>query len=145
MAGRTIAIGDIHGCLRALDALLGAIHPGPEDTLVTLGDYIDRGSESRGVLDRLLALSRQCRLIPLLGNHEETLLAAFDDKDALRRWLALGGPDTLRSYGWIPGGLRRAVRDWFPEPHRQLLAGCRSYHETAKHLFVHAGYVPELP
>src|SRR4051812_30312448 len=76
MAGRTIAIGDVHGCLRALAALLDAIGPDWEDTLVPLGDYIDRGPDSRGVLDQLLALAKRCRLVPLLGNHEEMLIAA---------------------------------------------------------------------
>jgi serine/threonine protein phosphatase 1 len=100
MAGRTIAIGDIHGCLDALAALIDAIGPGPEDTLITLGDHIDRGPDSRGVLDRLIALSRHCRLVPLQGNHEELLLDALRDITTLRRWLTLGGVETLRSYGW---------------------------------------------
>jgi serine/threonine protein phosphatase 1 len=145
MAGRTIAIGDIHGCLDALDALIEALGPGPEDTLVTLGDHIDRGPDSRGVLDRLLALARRCRLVPLLGNHEEMLAAALGDLTALRRWLTMGGADTLRSYGWAPGGPRRTLASWIPERHRQFLAGCRPYHETATHLFVHAGFLPDLP
>jgi serine/threonine protein phosphatase 1 len=145
MAGRTIAIGDIHGCLAALDALIEAIAPGPEDTLVTLGDYIDRGPHSRGVLDRLIALSRQCRLIPLLGNHEELLLDALRDITTLRRWLTLGGTDTLRSYGWVSGGPRRTLADCIPKPHREFLAGCRPYYETRSHLYVHAGFEPDLP
>ena len=145
MAGRTIAIGDIHGCPDALAALIDAVAPGRDDTVVTLGDYIDRGPDSRGVLDQLVALAGRCRLVPLLGNHEEVLLDALRDTAHLRRWLTLGGADTLRSYGWVPGGPRRALADWFPRPHREFLAGCRDYHETPTHLFVHAGYVPELP
>jgi serine/threonine protein phosphatase 1 len=145
MPGRTIAIGDIHGCLAALDALICAIAPGPEDTLITLGDYIDRGPHSRGVLDRLVTLARRCRLVPLIGNHEELLLAALADITALRRWITLGGADTLRSYGWVPGGPRRALAEWIPAPHREFLAGCRSYYETRSHIYVHAGFVPELP
>jgi serine/threonine protein phosphatase 1 len=142
---RTIAIGDIHGCSHALAAVLDAIDPGPEDTVVTLGNYIDRGPDSRGVIDRLIRLAGRCRLVPLLGNHEEALLDALWDKAALKRWLTLGGADTLRSYGWVAGGPRRALADWFPRPHREFLAGCRAYFETPTHLFVHAGYVPELP
>jgi serine/threonine protein phosphatase 1 len=145
MAGRTIAIGDIHGCPAALDALIAVIAPGAEDTLITLGDYIDRGPRSRDVLDRLIALGRRCRLVPLLGNHEEVLLDALRDVTALRRWITLGGTDTLRSYGWVSGGPRRALADWIPRSHRDFLAGCRPFHETRSHLFVHAGYVPELP
>jgi serine/threonine protein phosphatase 1 len=145
MAGRTIAIGDIHGCLAALVALLDAIGPARQDTIVALGDYIDRGLHSRGVLDRLIALAGRCRLVPLLGNHEEALLDALSDSTALRRWLTLGGAPTLRSYGWVSGGPRRALADWFPKQHREFLASCRPYHETCSHLFVHAGLVPELP
>jgi serine/threonine protein phosphatase 1 len=144
VAGRTIAIGDIHGCLDALDALVAVIAPDRDDTIVTLGDYIDRGPHSRGVLDRLIALADRCRLVPLLGNHEEVLLDTLRDSTNLRRWLTLGGADTLRSYGWAPGGPRRAVADWIPKPHQEFLAKCRAYHETASHLFVHAGFVPEL-
>jgi Calcineurin-like phosphoesterase len=145
MAGRTIAVGDIHGCLDALTALLDAIGPGPEDTLVVLGDFVDRGPNSRGVVDRLMALVGRCRLVPLLGDHEEMLLKSLDDTEALRRWLSCGGVETLRSYGWVRGGPRRAVRDWIPERHRKFLTSCRPYHETRTHLFMHAGYLPELP
>ncbi len=145
MAGRTIAIGDIHGCADALAAVIDAVAPDRADTVVTLGDYIDRGPHSRGVLDRLVALAARCRLVPLLGNHEEALLDAVRDISQLRRWLNLGGADTLRSYGWVAGGPRRALSDWIPGPHREFLASCRPYYETATHLFVHAGYVPELP
>ena len=71
--GRTIAVGDIHGCSVALTAVLQAAAPQPEDTIITLGDHIDRGPDSRGVIERLLALAGRCRLIPLLGNHEMLL------------------------------------------------------------------------
>jgi serine/threonine protein phosphatase 1 len=145
MASRTIAIGDIHGCLKALDALIDAIEPGAEDTLVTLGDYIDRGPESCGVLDRLITLAGGCRLVPLLGNHEEMLIDALGNIDALGRWLRCGGADALLSYGWKSGGPRRPLADWIPTHHREFLFGCQPYHETETHLFVHAGFVPELP
>lgn len=145
MSGRTIAIGDIHGCSEALVAILAAVEPDEEDTVVTLGDYIDRGPDSRGVLDQLIALSGRCRLIPLLGDHEELLLDSLRDVACMKRWLTCGGTETLRSYGWIPGGPRRALAELIPEPHRDFLAGCRPYHESATHLFMHAGYVPELP
>jgi serine/threonine protein phosphatase 1 len=145
MAGRTIALGDIHGCAAALAALLEAVRPGPDDTLVTLGDYIDRGPDSRGVLDQLIALAGRCRLVPLLGNHEELLVAAVRERAALGTWLACGGVAALRSYGWVAGGPRRSLADWIPEAHGRFLAGCHAFHETDTHLFVHAGYVPELP
>jgi serine/threonine protein phosphatase 1 len=145
MAERTIAIGDIHGCPDALATLIDAVAPGREDTLVMLGDYIDRGPNSRGVLDLLIALAGQCRLVPLLGNHEEVFLDALRDLGSLRRWLTLGGADTLRSYGWVSGGPRKTLADWIPKSHQDFLSGCRSYYETPTHLFVHAGFEPELP
>ena len=114
-----------------------------EDTLVTLGDYIDRGPDSRGVLDQLIALGERCRLVPLLGNHEELLLDVLRDIRTLRRWLSLGGGNTLRAYGW-EYGVPRVLADWIPKPHQDFLAGCRPYCETASHIFLHAGYVPEL-
>src|SRR5262245_37847694 len=73
---RTIAIGDVHGCSTALAALLDAIGPVESDTVVTLGDYIDRGPDSKGVIEQLIALEQRCRLVPLLGNHEEMILGA---------------------------------------------------------------------
>jgi serine/threonine protein phosphatase 1 len=74
MRSRTIAIGDVHGCSAALDALLEAIRPHPADDVVTLGDYINRGPDSRGVIEGLIELENQCRLVPLLGNHDQTVL-----------------------------------------------------------------------
>ena len=78
MAARTIAIGDIHGCSAALATLIDAIAPGGDDTIVALGDYIDRGPDSRGVLERLIALGARSRLVPILGDHEEMLLDAIE-------------------------------------------------------------------
>jgi serine/threonine protein phosphatase 1 len=74
MPSRTIAIGDIHGCATALKTLVQAIAPGPADTLIPLGDVIDRGPQSRQVIEQLLELRARCQLRPVLGNHEEMLL-----------------------------------------------------------------------
>jgi serine/threonine protein phosphatase 1 len=139
MSDRTIAIGDIHGCSRALDALLDAIRPRPEDTLVTLGDYINRGPDSRGVLDRLIDLGRQCRLIPILGNHDQMLLDVRSGKYPIYWLLDIGGAATLDSYGH--------GRDvgLIPDEHYEFLEGCVDFHETGTHIFVHANYFPDLP
>ncbi len=142
MPGRTIAIGGVHGCPAALATLLGAIAPTAEDTLVTLGDYIDRGPDSRGVLDLLLDLNQRCRLVPLLGNHEEMLVAAVRSKSDFRFWLSCGGVQMLRSYGSSPTD---HPSDVIPRRHWEFLAGCRNYFETDTHFVVHAGYVPDLP
>ena len=83
-AGRLIAIGDVHGCVHALDTLLAAIGPMPADQIVFLGDLIDQGHDSRDVIERLIELRRQCRLIVIEGNHEEMMLAARHNQEALR-------------------------------------------------------------
>jgi serine/threonine protein phosphatase 1 len=144
MAGRIIAIGDIHGCSLALSTLLGSIAPRPEDVLVLLGDFIDRGPDSRGVLDQVIALKERCTVVALQGNHEEMLLGALSDEKALEGWLICGGVATVLSYGWTASGRRRNLADLFPEAHREFLASCRDFYETDTHIFVHAGYVPEL-
>ena len=71
---RTLAIGDIHGCLTALKALLDFVAPAPDDRLITLGDYVDRGPDSHGVLDLMIDLHTQGRVIALRGNHEEMMI-----------------------------------------------------------------------
>jgi serine/threonine protein phosphatase 1 len=144
MAARTIAIGDIHGCSAALRVLLDALTPDSDDTVITLGDYVDRGPDSKGALDQLIGLSDRCRLVPLLGNHEEMLLASLASSRNLELWLRCGGVETVRSYGWAPGGQRRGLADLVPGRHQEFLFGCRPYHETETHLFMHAGYVPDL-
>ena len=134
MKPRTIAIGDIHGCSAALDALLKAIRPRPEDCIVTLGDYINRGPDSRGVIERLIELKDRCRLVPLLGNHEEMLFEALAETYPLDYFLGVGGDATLDSYG--PG------RDFslIPDDHLKFLKSCLDFHETETHIFVHASY-----
>jgi serine/threonine protein phosphatase 1 len=89
--GRLFAIGDIHGRSTALRALIEAIEPRPDDTLVILGDFIDCGPNSKDVVEHLIALSARCRLIPLLGNHEEMLLSALASGSEIKYWLNLGG------------------------------------------------------
>ncbi len=108
MAGRTIAIGDVHGCSVALAAVLRAIDPQPEDVIVPLGDYVDRGPDSKGVLDQFLAWSARCTLIPLAGNHEEMLLDNLEHPHEPDAWLMYGGQATLDSYG--PGARLLDIR-----------------------------------
>ncbi len=136
---RTIAIGDIHGCSDALRSLLRAIRPRPRDTIVCLGDYVDKGLDSQGVIDILIDLMPRCRLIALLGNHDELMLEARKSKAALRRWMRYGGAVTLDSYG--SSGQISLV----PELHFQFLEHCLPWYETDSHLFVHANYDPRFP
>jgi serine/threonine protein phosphatase 1 len=139
MRPRTIAIGDIHGCSAALDALLEVIRPRPDDTIVTLGDYINRGPDSKGVIESLIQLKTRCRLVPLLGNHEEMLFEALADRLPLVDFLGVGGDDTLDSYG--PGRDLSLI----PVEHYQFLESCLDYYETDTHIFVHANYYQDTP
>jgi serine/threonine protein phosphatase 1 len=136
---RTVAIGDIHGCARALAALIEAIQPGPRDEIVALGDYIDGGPDSRGVLDQLLALAGRCVLVPLMGNHEQMLLAALESRSERAFWLKFGGGQTLASYGDAAGP------EAIGKEHLEFVRSCRPYHETDSHIFVHAHYLPGQP
>jgi serine/threonine protein phosphatase 1 len=139
MPHRTIAIGDVHGCSTALAALIDAIAPRPDDILVALGDYINRGPDSRRVLDLLINLGRRCRLVPLLGNHDQMLLDVRSGKYPLFWLLDMGGATTLDSYG--PG----RDLDLIPDDHYAFLEGCLDFHETDTHIFVHATYFPDIP
>jgi serine/threonine protein phosphatase 1 len=136
---RVIAIGDIHGCAAAVAALIEAIGPGPEDILVPLGDYIDRGPDSRAVLDQMIDLAQRCRLVPLLGNHEEMLIKARSGGWSQQVWLCFGGKATLASYG------PDARLEDIPPAHWQFLAGCRKWYETESHVFTHAKESFRLP
>lgn len=143
---RLLAIGDIHGCLTAFNALLDAVSPGPDDQIITLGDYVDRGPHSRGVLEHLLALQAGGRLIALRGNHDMMMLEARNGHDI--GWLAVGGKQTLLSYGGgINGDLDpKDLLALVPEPHWKFLQeDCLPYYETDKHIFVHANLYPDLP
>lgn len=139
MPGRTIAVGDIHGCSIALAALIQAIDLQSHDTIVTLGDYVDRGLDSKGVLDQLIALSSRCHLVPILGNHDEMMLHARDSDSDFEDWMTIGGDATLDSF-CSTGTLSHILAEHF-----QFLEQCVSYFETDTHFFVHANYKPDLP
>lgn len=133
-AGRTIAIGDVHGCAKALEAVLADIDPQPQDLIVPLGDYVDRGPDSRGVIEQLLELQHRCRLYPLMGNHEQMMLAARNSPRYEGFWTACGGQETLDSYGgW----------EQVPDTHWRFLSNCAMYLETDDYLFIHANYEPD--
>ena len=140
---RVLAIGDIHGCSRALDTLLAAVAPRPDDLLITLGDYVDRGPDSRGVLDRLLRIRQTGRLVALRGNHDLMMVSARASLEPVDGWLACGGRETLVSYG--TGGTLGRFED-VPDEHWEFLEkGCVDWYETETHLFVHANADPNLP
>jgi len=135
--GRTIAIGDIHGCSEALRTLLETIRPQRDDTIVTLGDYIDRGPNSHDVIEQIFELQNQCELITLLGNHELMLLLAKDDAEQLGWWQSCGGAATLLSYN--------NTIESIPESHFEFIEACPLAYETDTHIFVHANYEATVP
>lgn len=140
---RVLAIGDVHGCLTALDTVLGFVRPRPTDQLVFLGDYVDRGPDSKGVLDRVLELRRTHDVICLRGNHEIMMLGARQGRDDCRFWLACGGAAALESYA-RPNGVM-TLED-IPDSHWHLIdRGCLDWYETDTHIFVHANLHPDKP
>jgi len=138
-SGRLIAIGDVHGCVHALDALLEAITPVADDCLVFLGDLVDQGTDSREVLDRLIELEQRCEVVLIQGNHEEMMFAAREEEPALRYWEMCGGVATLNSYRY--GGKLQDI----PASHWALLERSLPYLEMDDIIFTHAHYQSDLP
>lgn len=131
-----IAIGDIHGCARTMEALLSRLQPTAEDHLVFVGDYIDRGPDSKGVIDRLLALRETHRCTFLRGNHE-ALFLNYLDQGEFDIWSYNGGTSTLDSYA-VPG-------EGFviPEEHIAFIRETELYLDAGEFFIVHAGLRPD--
>ena len=167
-SGRMIAIGDIHGCSDALSALIDAIDPQPDDTIVTLGDYIDRGPDSRGVVEQILALQERCEVVHLLGNHELMLLIAKQNPAQQEWWESVGGAATVQCYR---DAARESLKngdqvneannddsseasdddqridlcELIPRRHLDFFESCSLAYETDTHIFVHANYEADQP
>ena len=157
------AVGDIHGRADLLEALLRRIAAEAEhhrdDTkrcLIFLGDYIDRGTSSRGVVERLLQDPLPgFAAVRLLGNHEEAMLDFLDKRSDGLDWLSYGGLETLMSYGVPLKGfpdtaeraavLRRALRDAVPQSHLGFYRTCILHYTLGDYVFVHAGVRPGVP
>ena len=128
--GRILAIGDVHGCHRALVTLLDVLAPTSSDTVVFLGDAIDRGPNSRLVIDRILSLRDNCKVIFITGNHEEMMRDAISGRGLVNQWLRAGGQATLDSYD---GSLENV-----PPEHIRFLVSGSQFWESASDIFVHA-------
>ncbi len=140
---RTLAVGDIHGCATAFHQLLEAVALGPEDKLITLGDYVDKGPDSKTVLERLVELYENHQLVPLKGNHELMMLDAFAGKDKGNFWVNVGGKATLGSYD---NEDNKESLFSIPNDHLHFLKHhCLDWYETESHIFVHANVDPHLP
>ncbi len=139
MSQRIFAIGDIHGCFDPLKRLVEeTIHLKKEDKLVLLGDYIDRGKQSREVINYILNLQDLgFDVVPLKGNHESMLLEAYEDENNLPLWMFNGGLSTLRSFGIPePRNLEQTYVSFF----RSL----KYFYSCGKYLFVHAGFNDDI-
>ena len=139
MAGLTYAIGDIHGRLDLLRAAIGAIAAharGGAHQVICLGDYVDRGPASRGVVETLMTLVANAPWRCLLGNHEDMMARSLrsHERDEIDRWLRNGGDATLDSY-----------RDKVPAAHLEWLESLPLLHRDAHRLYVHAGVAPGAP
>ena len=153
---RLYAIGDIHGCLGQLEALLRQIREdavGAEDrekVLVTLGDYVDRGAGSREVLELLSGGPLPgFTAVHLRGNHDTMMKDFLEAPGAGPLWLLNGGEDTCRSYGLEPRTplkeLSAALGQALPRRHRAFLDSLALSHVEGDYLFVHAGLRPGVP
>ncbi|MEQ9408219.1 MAG: metallophosphoesterase family protein [Fuerstiella sp.] len=135
--GRILAIGDIHGCDVALMTLLDGVGLTPEDTVVVLGDLIDRGPNSKGVIDRLMLLSQEVNFIGICGNHDDLLLQSLERGSPRLMWIGSGARATLDSYGGKLSDI--------PQDHIEFMKSLRDYWQTETHIFVHANVQPDVP
>jgi serine/threonine protein phosphatase 1 len=158
---RLYAIGDIHGCLDLLERLLSKIEDdcrsaGVASRKIFLGDYIDRGLKSRGVIDFLIEWQKKEKEPPvfLLGNHEQVMRGILLNRDVglLENWLSFGGRETLMSYGIRPsaaeggaGQIIAALAEKTPETHIDFLRKLKLSATFGDYYFCHAGVRPGIP
>jgi serine/threonine protein phosphatase 1 len=150
---RFYAVGDIHGAVGLLDRLMESIEADAKGLdaahVIFLGDYVDRGPDSKGVVDRLVALKEQHEhFVFLKGNHEAAMLDFLQDPEEMLEWLEWGGEETLRSYG-VSGALSRSCEDLssdlataMPKAHHDFFGKLALSHRQGDYLFVHAGVRP---
>lgn len=141
---REIAIGDIHGNIQGLNKLLETIEPTENDTLVFLGDYIDRGEDSYAVVERLIDLKNNspAKVITLMGNHEKMLINSSSDSldkgHWKKLWAANGGGQTVKSY-------KEHGFNKIPEHHLEFFRTLDIRHENELFIYSHATPTPNIP
>jgi serine/threonine protein phosphatase 1 len=135
----TYVIADIHGRYDLLSnafAEITAHSHGSRGSIVTIGDYVDKGPESKAVIDRLLSgVAEGWSLIALKGNHDAMMVEALRDPSRMASWMAKGGDAALASYGGDP----------VPQTHIAWLDQLRLMHVDTHRIYVHAGVDPEIP
>jgi serine/threonine protein phosphatase 1 len=157
---RLYAVGDIHGRADLLEKMLQMIEAdrasyGGEVLVLFLGDYVDRGSNTREVLDILSSHRGGARHLALRGNHEDILLRFFKDHSVAPGWFHYGGLQTLRSYGIAIASatqdfddifhLRKQLEERMPKAHRSFLENLGFIARYGDYFFVHAGIHPDKP
>jgi serine/threonine protein phosphatase 1 len=139
--GLTYVIPDIHGRYDLLNEGLAAIaaHSGGKvGTIITIGDYVDKGPESNQVIDRMLSgVADGWRSVALKGNHDAMMVEALRDRSKMASWIAKGGDTALASYGGDPAAV--------PQAHIAWLDGLRLLHVDNHRVYVHAGVDPGIP
>ncbi|GAA0284415.1 metallophosphoesterase [Alteraurantiacibacter aestuarii] len=159
MGQRVYAIGDIHGRLDLFEALIAAVEeddalaPTADTTVILLGDLVDRGPDSAGVVRRARAWQAQRNVRILCGNHEEMFLRSFDNADMMRHFMRHGGRETVQSYGVDrkalgAGSVEEAQAMMVQAVPSQELAYIASFEDMIQlgdYVFVHAGIDPEVP
>jgi serine/threonine protein phosphatase 1 len=157
---RVYAIGDVHGRVDLLNAVFERIDatlrdfPIEQSVQILLGDYIDRGPNSREVIDTLIARRKQHAIVCLKGNHESYAVQLLSDPSVLAEWTQYGGIQTLLSYGVKPStrsdphpaeDIVRAFREALPATHRRFLEGLALSFTCGDFFFTHAGVRPGIP
>ncbi|KLI64297.1 serine/threonine protein phosphatase [Aurantiacibacter marinus] len=158
---RVYAVGDVHGRSDLFTALVDAIEEdirdgeaeGLEPDIVLLGDLVDRGPDSAGVIELARKWTRTRTVHVLCGNHEEMFLNSFEDKDILRHFLRHGGRETLLSYGMdrkiftkaTLDEIQQMLEEFVPKKHRKFISGFEDMVQLGDYLFVHAGIEPGVP
>lgn len=129
------AIGDVHGCAAELEKLIKKLSIDKDTLVVFLGDYVDRGHDSRRTIDLVLELGTRCEVIPLMGNHEAMFLDFLERPESVGSGLFIlnGGGTTLENYAVGDGGFE------VPQAHIDFLKNLKLFHQTDTHFFVHAG------
>lgn len=138
--GRILAIGDVHGCVSTFKWMLfKELKIQQQDEVYCLGDYVDRGIDSKGVVDSILLLRQQgYHIHTLRGNHEQMMIESMESDQKLDLWLMNGGGNTLDSFG---------INSYaaMPERYKQFFGDTKFYLSTPDYIFVHAGLNFNLP
>lgn len=142
--GKIFAIGDIHGCISKLDKMMAQLDiDARNDTLVFIGDYIDRGSDPKGVVDSILDIRKSIKnVVCLLGNHELMFLNYYIEHKDEELFMHNGGMSTMISYGFNPSGRKKLT---IPNDHMEFFITLQLSYETDDYIFVHAGLRPGIP